>query len=153
MQNGRMDLAPDWLSIVNLCLTALLGWKTLGPRRKTKLELMLSGNHAGPNDEQGYRTLLVRNKGHFPANGLILKPQNKGGIGGQWQVGNIPPWEIVSAGTRLRGYEGVEFLASYLDADNKLTRKRLKIKPGTMHSIVDTDDKIKTWISQEPNDA
>lgn len=145
-----MDFAPDWLSVVNLCLTAILGWKTLGPRRKTKLRLMLGREHEGPEGAGGgYRTLIVMNQGHYPANGVYLEHVTEGGGGMSMRPGDILPWQMAKTGFRFRNYENDHFMVTYRDADNKLIRKRLPITPGEMHSRDDDKEEISAWIARD----
>lgn len=146
--NAGMELAPDWLSVVNLCLTAILGWKTLGPRRKTKLSILLrSGIDSDYDDKNEYRRLVIMNQGHYPAHGLTLElnPNSSGPGLTSLHLGDLVPWETKLTRAALRNYEGNRLLATYRDADNKLRRARLTIRGGYVWGKMEEVEPITLW--------
>ncbi|WP_144836007.1 hypothetical protein [Kocuria rosea] len=144
-----MELAPDWLSVVNLILVALLGWKTLGPRRQTKIKLRLSDKHVGPGDENGYRKLVVLNRGHYPAHGVTVHFHRKDQIDEPaMQLGDISPWEGVDTGIMLRHFEGGTFYVAHRNADNNLVQQRLKANPGHIPYALEREKNEGVWISR-----
>ena len=146
-----MKLAPDWLSIVNFVLVAFLGWKTLGPRRKTKLKFML-GTTMLVDDRggEGYHELLLTNEGHFPAHNVRME------IGGReswgFDVGDLVPWEVKSLKIAVRNMEGTIFRATYHDPDNKLNKVRLKFRGNTFmfrHEESNAGEEVKYFFGKD----
>lgn len=149
-----MKLAPDLLSIVNFALVAFLGWKTLDFRKKTNLELLFA-RHIGPKeDSHEWTELCVKNNGHYPAHGLTIKVEIEGESWEPWVAGEVAPWEVVDTSIRIKNFDGAKFIATYLDADNKLTRQ--KLKPGRLQPyfpVNKQEGKVIEWFERQTSNA
>ncbi|MFF0904021.1 UNVERIFIED_CONTAM: hypothetical protein RF653_10135 [Kocuria sp. CPCC 205316] len=126
-----MDLAPDWLSVLNFILVAFLGWKTLGPRRKTKINIFLDANTSLELEgKSGYSRLIVTNRGHFPARGLVLQFKSYEYGLHIIQIGDLEPWETKFTQMAFINHAWTTFTVIYKDADNKLVQRRMRL--GTL---------------------
>lgn len=158
-----MTFAADWVAVMALLVSlvsAFFSWKALGPRRKTKISLLLDLDETFTfNETDGYRRVILKNDGHFPAHGTTVElTPDSSSLGGHSIVGvDLAPWGTEYTEVALRGFENMKFPVTYIDANNKLTKTRVKIETGHIWSDVEKKkitgwiDKAGTWGSKSAN--
>ncbi|MFF0904022.1 UNVERIFIED_CONTAM: hypothetical protein RF653_10140 [Kocuria sp. CPCC 205316] len=146
-----MKFASDWVAVMAFLvgLFALyLSWKTLGPRRKTKISLILSNEtYSDPDFGDGFRHLIVSNDWHFPAYGLVLE-RNQGSVVSGITVGDLLPRQTKDIRHVYRNGAGIKFKATYRDADNKLTHTKTRISYGISTGERFDEEQILSWTDR-----
>lgn len=141
----------DWATVAGVGVATFFGWKALGPKRKTTISLMLDLRETLTHHEKdGYRRLIVRNDRHFPAQGIAVELSASSSPQGKqtFRAEDLAPGAVEYTGMALRGFDDMTFPVTYRDANNKLTKTRVKIKTGYLWS--DAEEKeIIYWVDKD----